>query len=191
MSQGVSVAALAHDRRNRVKDQIPSLQCKSKSKRSGLQCRRYALVGADVCIMHGGSAPQVKAKAEERITLAERLATAPKRPYWDVLDEAAHLTDVLMQDARAAIASGNFTVTDLEKLVGAIDRAVRVNTSNVHAGLAERRQRFHEAQAQQMHRFVMAVLNGLTLTAEQKALVPAVVKREIEGVLVRQAEIAA
>ena len=185
------MARLDKQRRRRVEAVIPPRQCKAQSKRSGQRCRRYAVVGNEVCMMHGGHSPKAKAKAEEHITLAERLALAPKRPYWDVLDDVAHIADVLMQDARAAIERGTFTVEDRELLYTALDRAQRVTTSNVHAGLAERRQRFHEAQALIMHRFVMAVLNGIGLTPEQRALVPAVIKRETEGVLAQQAELVA
>ena len=44
-----------------------SIQCTAKSKASGQQCRRRAIKGATVCQMHGGTAPQVKAKAEETL----------------------------------------------------------------------------------------------------------------------------
>lgn len=42
-------------------------QCSARSKRSQVQCRRYAIAGGTVCIMHGGSAPQVKQAARERL----------------------------------------------------------------------------------------------------------------------------
>jgi hypothetical protein len=177
--------------RDAVRDQIPPQQCTSKSKRSQLRCRRYAVIGADVCMMHGGLSPQVKAKAAERISLAEAMKNTPRRQPWEVLEDAAHIADVLMQDARGAIEAGTFTAGDLDKLVSALDRAHRLSTSNVASGLAERRQRFAEGQAQIMHRFVMAVLNQVGLTPEQKALVPGVIKRVVEGELVQQAEIAA
>jgi hypothetical protein len=42
------------------------MQCVAKSVRSGKPCRNHAVKGARVCRMHGGSAPQVKAKARVR-----------------------------------------------------------------------------------------------------------------------------
>jgi hypothetical protein len=41
--------------------------CRAKSKRSGVGCRRRVVPGALVCAMHGGKAPQVQAKALERL----------------------------------------------------------------------------------------------------------------------------
>ena len=37
---------------------------------AGTPCRRYAARGANVCRVHGGAAPQVVAKARERLALA-------------------------------------------------------------------------------------------------------------------------
>jgi hypothetical protein len=44
-----------------------SEQCKAHSKQTGKQCGRKAIPGGTVCRYHGGAAPQVIAKAEERL----------------------------------------------------------------------------------------------------------------------------
>lgn len=44
--------------------------------RSGKQCGSRPIQGATVCRMHGGSAPQVKAKAEERLRALQAPALA-------------------------------------------------------------------------------------------------------------------
>lgn len=41
-------------------------QCKAH-RRAGTQCKNPAILGGTVCRYHGGSAPQVKAKAAERL----------------------------------------------------------------------------------------------------------------------------
>jgi phosphopentomutase len=41
-------------------------RCKATS-RAGKRCRQSAILGGTVCRFHGGSAPQVKRKAEERL----------------------------------------------------------------------------------------------------------------------------
>lgn len=40
-----------------------SSQCVARSKQSGEQCKRRAIPGGKVCVLHGGKAPQVQAKA--------------------------------------------------------------------------------------------------------------------------------
>jgi hypothetical protein len=42
-------------------------RCKAVSSRTGQPCRRTPIAGGFVCIMHGGSAGQVKRKARERL----------------------------------------------------------------------------------------------------------------------------
>lgn len=50
-----------------------SQQCTATSKATGHRCRRQ-VVGAAVCIVHGGRAPQVAAKREERVVAWEAQA---------------------------------------------------------------------------------------------------------------------
>ncbi|VBA47131.1 hypothetical protein LAUMK41_00489 [Mycobacterium attenuatum] len=45
-------------------------KCSARSQRTGDQCRRPAARGANVCPVHGGSAPQVKAAARRRLDQA-------------------------------------------------------------------------------------------------------------------------
>ena len=42
------------------------MKCKAHTSR-GTPCQRHAIKGGTVCIMHGGSAPQVKAAARHRL----------------------------------------------------------------------------------------------------------------------------
>jgi len=41
--------------------------CTARSSRTGQPCRQYAIRGGRVCVAHGGLAPQVIAKAEDRL----------------------------------------------------------------------------------------------------------------------------
>ena len=43
-----------------------AIQCTAHIK-TGAQCRRWSIEGGTVCIMHGGSAPQVKTAARRRL----------------------------------------------------------------------------------------------------------------------------
>lgn len=46
-------------------------RCTAKSKRSGEQCKRWAMVGGTVCAMHGGKSPQAMAAAARRVERAK------------------------------------------------------------------------------------------------------------------------
>ena len=46
-----------------------SQKCSAHSKRTGKQCGQWAIPGGRVCKWHGGAAPQVIAKAEERLEM--------------------------------------------------------------------------------------------------------------------------
>ncbi len=82
-----------------MSDKTPSVQCRATIKRTGRQCSNTAIAGALVCRVHGGSAPQVKAKAAARIAehqarlAAEKLAvpidTTPEQALIDEVKRAA------------------------------------------------------------------------------------------------------
>lgn len=48
-------------------DPLAARKCTAHSKQTGNPCRQYAIAGGTVCRFHGGSAPQVQAKAMERL----------------------------------------------------------------------------------------------------------------------------
>ena len=59
-------------------------QCQARN-RSGQQCGQQAIMGASVCYLHGGKAPQVQRKAKERLMLASLPAVAK---LIEVMDKA-------------------------------------------------------------------------------------------------------
>lgn len=52
--------------RDPINDPHPISQCKATNNR-GERCKRAPIPGGTVCRYHGGAAPQVKAKAEQRL----------------------------------------------------------------------------------------------------------------------------
>lgn len=57
--------------RRRKKGLLPPVQKCIAHTRSGEPCKNSPILGSVVCRMHGGSAPQVRAKAAERLALAQ------------------------------------------------------------------------------------------------------------------------
>lgn len=51
-----------------------AVRCSGRSSQTGKPCQRWSIRGGYVCPSHGGRAPQVRAKARER--LIERTAAA-------------------------------------------------------------------------------------------------------------------
>lgn len=101
----VSNVVIMDDHRHpiRTADPIPDgqRQCTART-RQGNRCRQRPILGATVCRMHGGAAPQVKRAAQLRLlelispaiaTLAREMATAPfsadrQRAANSILDRA-------------------------------------------------------------------------------------------------------
>lgn len=67
-----------YDRRDLMREAAASAgeaQCAARSKQSGERCKKSPMPGSNVCRVHGGSAPQVKAAAKRRLEEAsERMA---------------------------------------------------------------------------------------------------------------------
>jgi hypothetical protein len=71
--------------RKHVKSQQP--KCSARSSRTGKPCQRYPAVGATVCRVHGGAAPQVQKAARRRLEQAADVLV--KRLLGLALDGAA------------------------------------------------------------------------------------------------------
>lgn len=91
-------------------------QCTAKAKSTGKRCGKPAVPGATVCRNHGGAAPQVQRKAQERlmeISIGE-LLTEADIPFTDPLEA---LLGEVARSARVAEALGAL-VSELEDPAG-------------------------------------------------------------------------
>ena len=72
----------------------PKRQCTSKAKGTGTRCKRSPVPGAEVCVVHGGAAPQVRAKAAERLLTARIRGELAKVEIEPITDPAAAYADL-------------------------------------------------------------------------------------------------
>jgi hypothetical protein len=184
-------------------------KCSGTNSQGG-PCGNWAIKGGTVCGSHGGRAPQVKAKAAIRYELSSwglgdstvdpgdvllRLVTqsaARAERYAQELEvmvaESPTLRGALIAEVWVATERGD-TYKAGEYLRGLAkleaqerDRCATFATKAVAAGLAERQVRLAEKQGELMAQAIRAILDELGLTAEQRALAPAVVRRHLTAV---------
>ena len=100
-------------------------RCTARAKRTGKRCASSAIHGGTVCVKHGGSAPQVKRKAAERLAdlidpdraLREAAALAYSN-LQDLLDEQGQLLPAKDWPRWAAAAVSSLEVTKRNLVVG-------------------------------------------------------------------------
>ena len=123
----------------------PAQPCHARSKSTGVQCRRPAVPGAQVCRFHGGAAPQVRAKAQQRLLLAADsvagvlvgLATSRKTPA--ATREAA---------ARAVLDRAGLSPRQVLELTGKDGGPVQSEVIHKLVGARQRLQVYEQQQQQ-------------------------------------------
>lgn len=155
----------------------------------GLPCGNKPIRGGSVCSTHGGSAPQVRAKAEERLLHRRAVLEAETLGLPREIDPHTALLEELHRTAGAVQWLGA-VVADLErgKVAGDSvyvrlyaderDRLVKVAKTCVDVGIEERRVRLAEQAGAQLAAVVRAVLDRLELSADQQSLALRVVPEE-------------
>ena len=110
-------------------------RCTAKSRRSGNQCKNAAILGGRVCRFHGGAAPQVRRKANERledlIDPDRALREAAKLAYsniQDVLDEHGNVRPIKEwpRELAAAVSSIDITKKNLTAGDGKQEDVIRI-----------------------------------------------------------------
>ena len=115
-------------RRRELQEIMPSVQCNALTTRTRERCQRRATRGAKVCQVHGAAAPQVKAAAAKRVSLAVEVARSQRRHPLEVQDSALHTVDVVARKLLERLSSGGeIRVEDIQTLI---------ETAKTQAGLA-------------------------------------------------------
>lgn len=152
----------------------PMRRCTATT-RSGAQCRSYAIVGAVVCRMHGGAAPQVRRAAAERERAARQqseiaAAVSLSVDAWrgrhpiESVEDARATASAMVEEVRSRLAESDFDVPDppeggggersaplrqsitMELLRQWTDLAGKLGKASLDAGTEERKVRIDEAQ---------------------------------------------
>lgn len=111
------------------KSPLPPKKCTGHSSQTGRPCRSWAIRGADVCVKHGGAAPQVRTAAAVRVSLAEEVNRSQRRHPLEVQDSALHVVDVVARKLMERLSSGGeIRVEDIQTLI---------ETAKTQAGLAK------------------------------------------------------
>jgi hypothetical protein len=151
----------------------------------GRPCGAYAVNGAKVCSAHGGSAPQVKAKAAERITeqqIRRELARLDVAPVDDYLGQMALIAGqvIAWKDALAekvnALSSLRYEGTGAGEQLRAevalweraLDRCERFLTAMARMNIEERMTRVTEKQAAMVQDALTATFREMGFTLDQQ-----------------------
>jgi hypothetical protein len=101
-------------------------KCTATNKKTGLRCKQWAILGGTVCRYHGGNAPQVRRKAEERL---KALVDPAIEALHEILSDQKHphrmaaIKEILERDGRIGQAvakaadDGLITYEQLEMIV--------------------------------------------------------------------------
>ena len=121
-----------------------SRRCTAKSRRSGKQCKNAAILGGRVCRFHGGAAPQVRRKANERledlIDPDRALREAAKLAYsniQDLMDEEGKVRPLKEwpRELAAAVSSIDLTKKNLTAGDGKQEDVIRIRLWDKPANL--------------------------------------------------------
>ena len=172
---------------------------------SGRRCQKAPIAGAMVCRLHGGAAPQVKAKAAVRAELMHWGLDAPTvdpgetllklvsqssaraERYAVELEELASEHDTL-RDALIRDIHGEFgPVGEYARGLVTLEAQERERCANwcvkaIAAGLAERTVRLAERQGALIADVLRSVMSDPTLglSAEQRQVMPDVIRRHLQ-----------
>lgn len=183
-------------------------QCTAKAKSTGQRCKRRPIPGGNVCVKHGGRAPQTINAAARRVEERKALLALETFGLPRTVDPHTALLEELHRTAGAVDWLGA-VVADIEqrKLVWGRTRESSGEDSGtttwgagpnayvelwhrerkhlldvaricIAVGIEERRVRMAEAAGQQLAGVVRAVLDRLELTDEQRVLALGVVPEE-------------
>jgi uncharacterized protein YgfB (UPF0149 family) len=173
-------------------DRMDRKRCSAMSKQTGEQCGNSPARGQAVCRFHGGGSPQAKKAAARRLAAAAGEAAVRKFG----LDVSVHPGDALLSevsrsaalvvwlgDQLAGMGDEDVTVSpEWQAWMQERQHLARVSKAALDAGVDERRVQLAESQAETLADVIRAVLDGLGLSAEQRAMAINIVKTRLTAI---------
>ena len=148
-------------------------RCRATSKQSGERCKRAAIPGGRVCVMHGGATRAARAAAEARLAQAE--ATRMLELIWD--PEAEPVTDAVQALQRLAgqlqhaadVLGARLSSANLDSATGVawtrVVRELRMSLEGVQRlGLEEKHVQLEHEKAVLVSQAFQAVMDALALS---------------------------
>jgi hypothetical protein len=152
-------------------------RCTAKARSSGWQqCKKLAIKGGTVCATHGGAAPQIKAKAAERVALRAAMAELPERGADEILLSAMHTADAY---ARWTAAGSD----DPDLLIEALTLSARLAKLVLDQEIEAKRSDLFDQVAGAYVAMITRFLDRLDLTPEQIAIVPDALTIELDRMI--------
>lgn len=183
---------------SRVPTKRQAVRCTGR-RTDGQPCGAYAVNGARVCSAHGGRAPQVKAKAAERVAEQQarrELARLDVAPVNDPLTEMARIAgqvvawkDVLAEKVNGLSSlryegegSGEQLRAEVALWERALDRCEKFLTAMARMNIEERMARVTEKQAAIVQDALRETFREMGLSAEQQRDATAKLGRHLRAV---------
>lgn len=184
----------------------PAVRCTAHSKTTGVQCKRFAIPGGNVCKKHGGGAPAVKAKAAIRHelylwgltdqtvdpgeTLLRLLTQSSMRvaKYAEELEalvnEEPSLREALIGETWVKTENGSYKAGEYIRGLARLeaeerDRCASFAAKAIAAGLNERIVRMAERQGEMLSAMVIKALAEANLSEDQATAVKASIGRQV------------
>lgn len=146
---------------------VRSVRCGATAHRSGERCKLLAIRGGRVCQVHGGSAPQVRAAAAQRVVLAEAAAKGDRRPPGVILLDTLHLLDTRMRQLLDDSDTGAAAMLEAIDQASALARdVVRLRVDEQAVDL--QRRQVEDDQAKLVHAALRVALDHAGFSPEQQ-----------------------
>lgn len=170
---------------------IKSQPCEGKKRRTGEPCKNQAVCGARFCRSHGAALPNVREQARRNVIEAQAIEAERRNPLLrhqrrlphEVILDAGHMADVIMQEAKRILAQGleDQPPEVIMQIRVAIDQAAKTAKMIIDSQIPAKYVAQTQSEAQELANVVIKMLNNpdMQLTEDQISLGRAILRRDM------------